>query len=282
MRAVELADGTRIECDLLVTATGWTAPTALLNVSGDAPLQPARGQVLPRPAAAAGDVLATGGIAGDGTLEELTEHAAAVGAEAARRAAATAAPDPAASPPGAAAPGAPPVEPLPIRELPVDPHPELFRAARGMVDFSEDVSAKDLSAAVAEGYDLAELAKRFTTATMGPVQGKLETVNTVAVIAAATGHTIAETGTTTWRPPYVPVTLGALAGAAGRAGALLAHAALARGARRPPRWSAGAWIAQTATVTRPPRRGTSASTSASSTSPRSASWTCAVPTCPRC
>ena len=37
---------------------------------------------------------------------------------------------------------------------------------------------------------------------MGPLQGKLETVNTVAVVAAATGASIAETGTTTWRPPY--------------------------------------------------------------------------------
>ena len=84
----------------------------------------------------------------------------------------------------------------------------------GFVDFSEDVSSKDLEAAVAEGYDSAELAKRFTTATMGPVQGKLETVNTVAAVARATGRSIGETGTTTWRPPYAPVTLGALAGQA--------------------------------------------------------------------
>jgi sarcosine oxidase, subunit alpha len=104
-------------------------------------------------------------------------------------------------------------EPVPIRSLPVYPHPELFMGrTHGIVDFSEDVSSKDLLAAVAEGYDSAELAKRFTTATMGPVQGKLESVNTVAVVAQATGRSIAETGTTTWRPPYAPVTLGALAG----------------------------------------------------------------------
>ena len=63
-----------------------------------------------------------------------------------------------------------------------------------------------------EGYDSAELAKRYTTATMGPAQGKLETINTVAVLAEATGRTMAETGTTVWRPPYVPLSLGALAG----------------------------------------------------------------------
>jgi sarcosine oxidase subunit alpha len=74
------------------------------------------------------------------------------------------------------------------------------------------VSSKDIIGAVKEGYDSVELAKRYTTATMGPAQGKLETVNTVAVLAAATGRTIEETGTTVWRPPYTPISLGALAG----------------------------------------------------------------------
>ena len=49
---------------------------------------------------------------------------------------------------------------------------------------------------------------------MGPVQGKLETVNAVAAVARTTGRSIGETGTTTWRPPYAPVTLSALAGQA--------------------------------------------------------------------
>ena len=57
-----------------------------------------------------------------------------------------------------------------------------------------------------------QLSKRFSTATMGPTQGKLEVANAVAVHAEAAGISIAETGTTTWRPPYAPITLGALAG----------------------------------------------------------------------
>jgi sarcosine oxidase subunit alpha len=81
-----------------------------------------------------------------------------------------------------------------------------------MVDFSEDVSSKDIVSAAAEGFDSIELVKRFTTATMGPAQGKLETVNLVAVLAEANGTSIESTGTTVWRPPYAPVTLGALAG----------------------------------------------------------------------
>ena len=224
VRAVQVADGTRIGCDLLVTAVGWTAPTSLLNASGDRPVyNPRAARFFPDVLRLPEDVLVAGGIAGDGSVEELTEHAAAVGAEAARRAGRIAAARIAATPtrraatPASAEPGAGtrPAAAVPLPDLPVESHPELFAGrTSGFVDFSEDVSAKDLRAAVAEGYDSPELAKRFTTATMGPLQGKLEMVNTIAVVAAATGASIAETGTTTWRPPYVPVTLGALAGRA--------------------------------------------------------------------
>ena len=218
VRAVETADGTKIDCDLLVTAVGWTAPTALLNESGNRPVyRPEAARFFPEPARLPEDVLVTGGLAGDGRLDELTGHGSAVGAEAARRAARIAAARQLAVPTRAYSAGDPATgpEPAPTAELPVHSHPELFLGrTHGFVDFSEDVSSKDLEAAVGEGYDSAELAKRFTTATMGPVQGKLETVNTVAAVARATGRSIGETGTTTWRPPYAPVTLGALAGQA--------------------------------------------------------------------
>lgn len=191
LRSVECGDGTTVACDLLVTAAGWTAPTSLLNMAGDRPVFDERSaRFLP------GDrhdgVLATGGISGDGSLEQLVEHGRAVGRAAARRAG-----DPEQA----------------IPSLPIDRHPALFKGqTHGFVDFSEDVGSKELEEAVAEGYDSIELAKRYTTATMGPAQGKLESVNAVAVVAAATGRTIGETGTTVWRPPYSPVTLGALAG----------------------------------------------------------------------
>src|SRR5690606_25217827 len=218
VRAVELGDGRSVEADLLVTATGWTAPTALLNQSGDRPVYVPRaarfvpGDDLPE------QVMVAGGIAGDGTAEQFVEHADAVGREAARRALARRARRLAQLPTrtgAAAGTAAQAVSQAPRAgpQLGLDGHPELFRArTHGIVDFSEDVSSKDIHTAVAEGYDSVELVKRYTTATMGPAQGKLETVNTVAVVAEATGSTIAETGTTTWRPMHVPVTLGALAG----------------------------------------------------------------------
>ncbi len=87
VRAAQLADGTRIACDLLVTAAGWTAPTSLLNASGDRPwYSPRAARFFPDVSRLPEDVLVTGGIAGDGSVQELAEHAAAVGAEAARRA----------------------------------------------------------------------------------------------------------------------------------------------------------------------------------------------------
>ncbi len=213
VRSVECADGTEIECDLLVTAVGWTAPTSLMNMAGDRPVYNEKAarffsSYLPD------DVLTCGGIAGDGTLGELLAHASATGGEAARRAAKSARRLRGGSPQATEAQDpesrTPPEE---IPELPVYEHPALFRGrTHGIVDFSEDVTSKDLVAAEKEGYDSIELVKRYTTVTMGPAQGKLETVNAVAIMAAATGRTIAETGTTVWRPPYAPVTLGALAG----------------------------------------------------------------------
>jgi len=207
VRSVACADGAEIECDLLVTAVGWSAPTSLINMAGDRPVYDERAarffsSHLPD------DVLACGGIAGDGTLEELLAHARATGTEAARRAARR---------PRAGIPQAPeagePETPEEIPELPVYEHPALFRGrTHGIVDYSEDVTSKDLIAAEKEGYDSIELVKRYTTVTMGPAQGKLETVNAVAIMAEATGRTIGETGTTVWRPPYSPITLGALAG----------------------------------------------------------------------
>ncbi|MFT5202355.1 MAG: sarcosine oxidase subunit alpha [Candidatus Aldehydirespiratoraceae bacterium] len=215
IRKVLLANNTAVACDLLVTAVGWTAPTSLLNMAGDRPVyDPSAARFFP--AAPPDNVLATGGIAGDGTIDELIAHGQATGQLAAARAAAVRYAIQAAT---ARAAAVDPTEPAPTfpedtrTALPRAPHEELFRAdTHGIVDYSEDVSSKDLFGAAAEGFDSVELIKRFTTATMGPSQGKLETVNTVAILAEARGETIAEVGTTVWRPPYAPVTLGALGG----------------------------------------------------------------------
>lgn len=211
---VRIGRGDRyVDADICVTAVGWTAPTSLLNMSGDRPVyDPAAARFFP--SGTPDNVLATGGIVGDGTTEQLIEHAQQTGALAAGRAAAIRHRLQATTARAAATSGQEPELPADDRTpLGRDPHPELFRSTtHGIVDYSEDVGSKDLISATKEGYDSVELLKRYTTATMGPAQGKLETVNAVAVLAEARGETIAEVGTTIWRPPYAPLTLGALAG----------------------------------------------------------------------
>lgn len=213
VKQVVLGDGSTVEADLLVTSIGWTAPTSLLNMSGDHPVYDERTARF-FPSVAIDNVLVTGGIAGDGKIEQLVEHGRATGRLAAERAAAIAYRLQVATARAAAVQGDAPELATDTRPpLGRDPHPALFRSTtHGIVDYSEDVGSKDLVAAAVEGYDSVELLKRYTSATMGPAQGKLETVNTVAILAEARGETIEEVGTTVWRPPYAPITLGALGG----------------------------------------------------------------------
>ncbi len=76
----------------------------------------------------------------------------------------------------------------------------------------EDVTDKDVKRAIAEGFDSIELAKRYTTVTMGPCQGKLCHLPSIRLYARENETTEDEIGTTTARPPWAPVSLGLLAG----------------------------------------------------------------------
>ncbi|MBS1678476.1 MAG: (2Fe-2S)-binding protein [Actinobacteria bacterium] len=76
----------------------------------------------------------------------------------------------------------------------------------------EDVTAKDLVRAVGEGFEDIEIAKRYTTVTMGPCQGRLCHLHSVRALARATGVGEAALGTTTARPPWQPTPLGDVGG----------------------------------------------------------------------
>lgn len=80
------------------------------------------------------------------------------------------------------------------------------------VDLQNDVTEADIRLAAREGFRSVEHAKRYTTTGMATDQGKTSNVAALALLADATGRTIPEVGTTTFRPPYTPVTFGALAG----------------------------------------------------------------------
>ncbi|MBZ0122265.1 MAG: sarcosine oxidase subunit alpha, partial [Roseovarius sp.] len=86
---------------------------------------------------------------------------------------------------------------------------------RAWLDFANDVTTKDVRLAARENFASVEHMKRYTTQGMAPDQGKNSNVAALAVLADATGRGIAETGTTTFRPPYVPVSIAAV-GAGGQ------------------------------------------------------------------
>jgi sarcosine oxidase subunit alpha len=90
-------------------------------------------------------------------------------------------------------------------------------AAKGgkcFVCICEDVTDKDIKRAIAEGFDSIELAKRYTTVTMGPCQGKLCHLPSIRLYARENETDEASIGTTTARQPWQPVELGLLAGRA--------------------------------------------------------------------
>jgi sarcosine oxidase subunit alpha len=86
------------------------------------------------------------------------------------------------------------------------------RGRRAFVDLDEDVTVKDFRQGVYEGFDSLELAKRYTTTTMGPSQGRFSQLPAARLMAAETGLDLGTVGQTTARPPWATVPLGVLAG----------------------------------------------------------------------
>ena len=80
------------------------------------------------------------------------------------------------------------------------------------IDFQNDVTAADLELAQREGYESVEHTKRYTTLGMGTDQGRTSNIIGLGVMAEATGKSVPEIGTTTFRPPYTPLSFGAIAG----------------------------------------------------------------------
>lgn len=80
------------------------------------------------------------------------------------------------------------------------------------LDFQNDSTAKDVKLALREGFKSIEHVKRYTTTGMGTDQGKLSNMHALGIIADTTGTNMGELGTTTFRPPYTPLTFGAIVG----------------------------------------------------------------------
>ncbi len=203
VRAAEVraADGRRhrFDCDLLAMSGGWSPTVHLTSHHGSRPRwDEARAAFLPAPDLPAGMAVA-GAANGTLSLADCLASAAAAGAEAAGLAGYQTAVPPV---PGTGEEG---VGQRPLWRV---------RGGRGkaFVDFQNDVAGTDIALAHREGFRSAEHIKRYTTLGMATDQGKTANVNGVAMMAELSERGIAETGTTTFRPPYTPVAIGALAG----------------------------------------------------------------------
>ena len=89
--------------------------------------------------------------------------------------------------------------------------------AKGRIwlDLQNDVTAKDVELAARENFTSVEHLKRYTTLGMANDQGKTSNLPGLALMAQITGRSIQDTGTTTYRPPFVPVPLASFAGLRG-------------------------------------------------------------------
>ena len=83
---------------------------------------------------------------------------------------------------------------------------------KAFVDYQNDVTASDIQLAVREGYHSVEHVKRYTTTGMATDQGKTSNINALGILSNQLDKEIPAVGTTTFRMPYTPTSIGAIAG----------------------------------------------------------------------
>ena len=191
VRSVELQDHGSIPCDAVAMSGGWSPIVNLMCHRGSKPVWNEKLAAFTPPDVGA-QFVAAGAANGSMMLSEALREGAAAGTLKGRTGTAPKCRDEAYT-----------IAPFWwVKES----------IGKAFIDYQNDATAKDLPLAAREGYKGIELAKRYTTTGMATDQGKLGNVNAIALLAEATGKSIAEVGTTTFRPFYTPVSFGALAG----------------------------------------------------------------------
>jgi heterotetrameric sarcosine oxidase alpha subunit len=191
----------RVDCDLVAVSGGWSPTVHLFSQArGKLRYEEAIASFVPDTSPL--PITAAGAANGRFDLAAALYDGHAAGAASAQRLGfATSS----SKPPRAATVGAGPLEPLwsvPARR----------RSAKCFVDLQNDVTVNDVALAAREGYRSVEHLKRYTTLGMGTDQGKTSNLIGLALMAQQLGVSIPQVGTTTFRPPYTPTTLGAIPG----------------------------------------------------------------------
>jgi sarcosine oxidase subunit alpha len=84
--------------------------------------------------------------------------------------------------------------------------------SRQWLDLRHDVTVSDIELSIRENFTAVEHVKRYTTLGMSMDQGKVGQAPATEVIAKVRGLAPSQLGHTTFRPPFVPVTLGTMVG----------------------------------------------------------------------
>ncbi|MER9426475.1 sarcosine oxidase subunit alpha family protein [Mesorhizobium sp. M0317] len=190
---------TTLACDLLAVSNGWNPTLHLTSHQNGKPQWDEALQCFV-PGNLPEGMSVAGSAAGRFTLTQALEDGTALGFEAVKSV-------------GLKPSGAEPLQSTDPEAAGVTP---LWRVAgakgKAFVDYQNDVTDKDVEIAAREGFRPVEHLKRYTTLGMATDQGKTSNLSGLAIMAEQTGKTIPQTGTTTFRPPYTPVAIGALAG----------------------------------------------------------------------
>ncbi|MDK1081308.1 MAG: 2Fe-2S iron-sulfur cluster-binding protein [Anaerolineae bacterium] len=194
---------TLVSCDIIAVSVGWMANHGLLYQSGGKlEYNEKRAEILA--VSLSEGVYAAGRVNGTQALETQIKEGNWVGAQAAAQLGFGKAPSQAAFNRITKSREAEPRRTSPRVSVPGH--------GKRLLCYCEDVSEKDLQVSIEEGFNTMELLKRYSTVTMGPCQGRMCSMNSIHLCARENGWSVAETGTTTARPPMRPVTLGALGG----------------------------------------------------------------------
>ncbi|CAG0964358.1 MAG: sarcosine oxidase subunit alpha [Rhizobiaceae bacterium] len=189
-----------VDIDALLVSAGWTPSVHMFSQSrGKVAFDEATKRFLP--GAYAQDCVSVGACNGTDSLEATIAEALKAGEKAAKEAGGTAKGvklrvDGSEGWTGGVAGSAPGAGP--------------GTTVKAFVDFQNDVTAKDIRQAVKEGMRSIEHVKRFTTNGMASDQGKTSNLHGLAIVADALGKEMPEVGLTTFRPPFTPVTFGAI------------------------------------------------------------------------
>lgn len=203
---------TRIECSIVANSGGWNPSVHLHSQSrGKLRFDTDLHSFVPAETVAINPSVSVGAACGEFSLSACLVDGHRQG-KAAAQAALPAGEYQDAAGRAAATDDAPADAPLkPLWVLPTD-HPVGQGPRKHFHDFQNDVTVADIMLAAREGYLSVEHLKRYTTTGMATDQGKTSNVNALAIMAGIRGLDIPAVGTTTFRPPYTPVTFGAIAG----------------------------------------------------------------------